>query len=128
MKKISFLVCIITIVCFSIIFSKIYDNKIQSNIEENNESYSKNLNKENLKQLVMVNGEVYYNTEKEITTSMKCGTMDGEVVSMVKEDEIPKENNQSNFGKGYGYQIGIQDGQIVLNINSKWIVFEKLDI
>lgn len=125
MKKISFLVCIITIVCFSIIFSKIYDNKTQSNIEENNEYYSKNLNKENLKQLVMINGELYYNTEKEITTSMKCGTMDGEVVSMVNQNEIPKENNQSNFGKGYGYQIGEQDGQIVLNINSKWIVFEK---
>ena len=61
--------------------------------------------KESLKQLVMVNEELYYNTEKENTMPMKCGTMDGEILSMVNQNEIPKENNQSNFGKGYGYQI-----------------------
>ena len=57
---------------------------------------------------------------------MKCGTMDGEITSMVNQDDIPNVNNQSNFGNGYVYQIGPQDGQILLNIDNKWMVFEKL--
>lgn len=114
MKKISFLVCMITTVFLFISCGKTYDNTTQSNT------------KENLKQLVMVNEELYYNTEKENTMTMKCGTMDGEIISMVNQDEIPKENNQSNFGKGYRYQIGPQDKKIVLNIDNKWIVFEKM--
>lgn len=114
MKKISFLVCMITTVFLFISCGKTYNNTTQSNT------------KESLKQLVMVNEELYYNTEKENTMPMKCGTMDGEILSMVNQNEIPKENNQSNFGKGYGYQIGAQDKQIVLNIDNKWIVFEKM--
>ena len=45
---------------------------------------------------------------------------------MVNQYDIPNANNQSNFGKGYGYQIGTQDGQILLNIDNKWMIFEKL--
>ena len=45
---------------------------------------------------------------------------------MVNQDDIPNVNNQSNFGNGYVYQIGPQDGQILLNIDNKWMVFEKL--
>lgn len=126
MKKISFFVYMITTIFLFISCSKIYDNNIQVNTKENNEYSYENFDKENLKQLVMVNEELYYNTEKENTMPMKCGTMDGEIISMVNQGEMPKENNQSNFGKGYGYQIGSQDTQILLNIDNKWIVFEKM--
>lgn len=106
--------------------SKTYDATIQPKTQEDNKYYDENFNKENLKQLVMVNDELYYNTEKENAMPITCGTMDGEITSMINQDDIPNVNNQSNFGNGYGYQIGPQDGQILLNIDNKWMVFEKL--
>ena len=124
MKKMRFLLYTIVTVFLFIGCSKI-DNNTKVNAEKNNNSYEK-FSKEDVEKLVMVNGELYYNTEKESKVTARCGTMDGEITSMVNQDEIPKENDQSNFGKGYGYQIGFQEGQIELNINNKWIVFEKL--
>ena len=35
--------------------------------------------------------------------------MDGEIDSMVERTEIPKKDNQSNFGTGINYQIGDQE-------------------
>ena len=32
----------------------------------------------------------------------RCGTMDGEITSTVDGTEIPTEDNQSNFGSGFG--------------------------
>lgn len=119
MKRLSFALCVITIVFIGC--GKTYDNTTKLNTQEDNKYYY-----ENLKQLVMVNDELYYNTERENTIPMKCGTMDGEIISMVNQYDIPNANNQSNFGKGYGYQIGTQDGQILLNIDNKWMIFEKL--
>lgn len=49
--------------------------------------------------------------------------MDGEITSTVKQTEIPNKNNQSNFGKNYGYQY--VDDTIEVNIDGKWIVFEE---
>ncbi len=126
MKKISFLTCMVVTVFLFIGCSKTDDNSAKLNTEEKNKYFDENFNKKNIEQLVMVNGELYYNTEKESTMTVKCGIMDGKITSMVNQDEIPKENNQSNFGKEYGYKIGVQDGQIELNIDNKWIVFEKL--
>ena len=34
----------------------------------------------------------------------RCGNMDGEITSTVDGTEIPTEDNQSNFGSGFGYQ------------------------
>lgn len=126
MRKVGFLVCMLAIVFVFLGFRKIDHNTEKSNIEENNKYYYENFNKENVEQLVMVNGELYYNTEKESTMPVKCGMMDGEITSIVNQDEIPKENDQSNFENLYGYQFGVQDGQIELYIDNKWIVFEKL--
>ena len=121
MKKLSFALCVITIVSIFIGCGKTYYNTTKLNTQEDNKYYY-----ENLKQLVMVNDELYYNTERENIIPMKCGTMDGEIISMVNQYDIPNANNQSNFGKGYGYQIGSQDGHILLNIDNKWMIFEKL--
>ena len=37
--------------------------------------------------------------------------------------EIPTEDNQSNFGSGFGYQYGADD-TIEIYMNEKWFVFE----
>lgn len=82
--------------------------------------------------MVMVNGKLYYNTGKESILDGRCGTMDGEITSTVKSYEIPTEDNQSNFGIGYGYQyatnkiieVYMVDGE---KDNYKWIIFEQIN-
>lgn len=75
--------------------------------------------------MVMVNGELYYDTGKESTMTVRCGNMDGEITSTVDGSEIPSENNQSNFGTGFGYQYGNTDTTIEIFMNEKWFVFEQ---
>ena len=43
--------------------------------------------------------------------------------SEVDGSEKPTKDNQSNFGTGYGYQYGSQEGIIEINMNEKWWVF-----
>jgi len=74
--------------------------------------------------IVMVNGELYYDTNKESETYGRCGLMDGKITSSVGRSEVPTEDNQSNFGTGYEYQYGT-DGRLDILINEKWAVFEK---
>lgn len=73
--------------------------------------------------MVRVNGKLYYDTGRESTVSGRCGNMDGEITSTVDGTEIPTEDNQSNFGSGFGYQYG-SDDTIEVYMNEKWFVFE----
>ncbi len=73
--------------------------------------------------MVRVNNKLYYDTGRESTLSGRCGIMDGEITSTVDGTEIPIEDNQSNFGSGFGYQYGADD-TIEIYMNEKWIVFE----
>lgn len=72
---------------------------------------------------VMINGKLYYDTGAESTLDGRCGNMDGEITSTVDGSEIPTENNQSNFGAGFGYQYGADD-TIEIYMNEKWMIFE----
>lgn len=74
--------------------------------------------------MIMVNGTLYYDTGRESTLTGRCGTFDGEITSSVDGSETPEENDQSNFGSGYGYQYG-ENGTIEVNRNDKWTVFEE---
>ena len=73
--------------------------------------------------MIMVEGTLYLETGKVSTTEREDGLFDGEITSAVNQSEMPTENNQSNFGIGYGYQFGT-DSTIEVYINEKWIVFE----
>lgn len=73
--------------------------------------------------MVRVNNKLYYDTGRESTVSGRCGNMDGEITSTVDGTEIPMENNQSNFGSGFGYQYGADD-TLEIYMNEKWFVFE----
>ena len=73
--------------------------------------------------MVRINGKLYYDTGRESTISGRCGNMDGEITSTVDGTEIPMEDNQSNFGSGFGYQYGTDD-TIEIYMNEKWFVFE----
>ena len=76
--------------------------------------------------MVMVKGKLYFDTGRESTADSRCGMMDGEITSTVESSEQPTEDNQSNFGVGYGYQIGVEEGTIEVYINEKWWVCEEV--
>lgn len=62
-------------------------------------------------------------TGHESTVEARCGMMDGEITSTVDRTEQPTKDNESNFGTGYGYQYGTQEGLIEICMNDKWWVF-----
>lgn len=72
--------------------------------------------------MVRIDGKLYYDTGEKASW-MHVGTMDGEITSTVDGTEIPTEDNQSNFGSGFGYQYGADD-TIEIYMNEKWFVFE----
>lgn len=74
--------------------------------------------------MVMINGELYFDTNRESDINGRCGVMDGEISSTVDGFEIPTQDNQSNFGNGYEYQF-IDENNIDIYMNEKWIRFEK---
>lgn len=74
--------------------------------------------------MVMVDGALYYDTGRESGDRLRCGVMDGKITSSVDAAEIPKDNDQSNFGSGYEYQYAAE-GSIDININGRWFVFER---
>jgi len=82
----------------------------------------KTVKAESSEQLLMVNGQLYYNTKKTDNESLRCGMMDGEIDSMVGRTEIPKKDNQSNFATGISYQIG--DQEIELAMDGSWVIFK----
>ena len=75
--------------------------------------------------MVMADGAMYYDTGRESTVTGRCGVMDGEITSAVERTEVPSENNQSNFGAGYGYQWGPEEGTLEVCIDGKWMVFKR---
>ena len=72
--------------------------------------------------MVFVDGQLYCDIGKESSQTERVDTFDGEITSTVKQSEEPTEDNQSNFGTGYGYQYG-PNGTIEILINGKWCVF-----
>ena len=68
--------------------------------------------------MVLIDGKLYYDTGKESNRSNRSQVMDGEITSAVDGTQIPKENNQSNFGSGYQYQFGYNSSLEIL-INDK---------
>ena len=54
--------------------------------------------------LLMVDDVLYYCIGLRPESVAKCGVMDGEIETSVEKGETPTQNNQSNFGTGYGWQ------------------------
>lgn len=122
MKKLIALV--LTLVCvFGIVgCAKTPTHTPPSNVEENQpEEYD-------LIPMVKVDGVLYLDTGYVNSEFRKCGTLDGEITSQVKGSQEPTENNQSNFGTGYGYQYGNTEGTIEIYMNDKWCIFATEEV
>lgn len=77
--------------------------------------------------LVMVDGQLYQDTGRESTLTGRCGVLDGEITSSVDAQEVPSEDGQSNFGTGFGYQLGAEPDTIEVYLNETWMVFAAVD-
>ncbi len=76
---------------------------------------------------LMLDDKLYYCTGMENTETKKCGVMDGIIETSVEKGEVPTENNQSNFGAGYGWQRGGDyEVEVYMPYNgseNKWMCF-----
>lgn len=81
--------------------------------------------KEESPRYVMIESKLYKDTG-EINKNMTCGTMDGKILTTVDAKEMPKKDNESNFGIGYEYQIGGEDGSITVEIDDKCLIFKEV--
>ena len=77
--------------------------------------------------LVMVDGQLYQDTGRESTLTGRCGVLDGEITSAVSSQKVPRKDDQSNFGTGFGYQLGAEPDTIEIYLNETWMVFEAVD-
>jgi len=85
-------------------------------------SVSENVVGGDLAPMVKIDGFVYVDTGEESTRTERVDGFDGEITSTVAQNQKPTENDQSNFGTGYGYQYG-PNGTIEILMNNKWWVF-----
>ena len=75
--------------------------------------------------MVMVDNTLYKSADEASTVEGRCGNMDGEITSQTANGtDAPTENDQSNFGTGYGYQR--IDDHIEVLIDNQWIVFKPI--
>ena len=75
--------------------------------------------------MVMVDNTLYQSEGEVSTVEGRCGNMDGEITSQTASGtDAPTEDDQSNFGTGYGYQFG--DGTVEVLIDNRWIVFRPI--
>ncbi|MCI8785617.1 MAG: hypothetical protein HFI84_03030 [Eubacterium sp.] len=78
---------------------------------------------------VMVNGVVYYDTGYKSSLADRFEDVDGQIISECSGSEVPTEDNQSNFGKGYDYQYGSVEGTIEIQLtDGAWYVFATKEV
>jgi len=78
--------------------------------------------------MVRIDGVLYLDTGYNNTAIRECGTPDGEITSSVDGSKKPTADDQSNFGAGYGYQYGADEGTIEIYMNDKWRIFATEDV
>ena len=78
--------------------------------------------------MVMIDGMLYMDTGYYNGDTRRCGTYDGQITSQVDGSEIPEEDDQSNFGVGYGYQFGSKAGIVEIDMNGAWRIFATEEI
>lgn len=76
--------------------------------------------------MVKVDGTTYTDTGYE-NAMVTCGTADGEIKTTVDGKSMPENNDESNFGTGYGYQVW-ENGYINVEIEGRWILFRDIEL
>lgn len=76
--------------------------------------------------MVKVAGVVYVDTGYE-NGMVTCGTADGEIKTAVDGRKMPANDDESNFGTGYDYQLW-EKGYMNVRLNNRWILFKDLNL
>jgi len=77
-----------------------------------------------LRPMIMVNGELYLDTGKQIPVEIDESAIIGEVSSSVDQSEKPTEEGQTNF-VSIGSKYAHFEDNIVVLINDEWVLFVK---
>lgn len=102
-------------------------NKEATNTNTNtNKNTTTNEVESNYSPMVKVDGTTYVDTGYE-NVMVTCGTADGEIKTTVDGKNKPENDDESNFGTGYGYQVW-EDGYINVEIDNRWILFRDIDL
>lgn len=73
---------------------------------------------------VMVDGTLYSTTGYPVPGQSSDDIQtEGTITSEVDGSEVPTEDDQSNFGTGYGYRAGLHDGTLEVRIDGDWVIF-----
>lgn len=136
-RKVKIIIAVIVIALCAICFYAYYYNKTPNNMKSLEEVASQEVDLEKEIQsvewehaeydypaMIMVQDVLYYDSG-EISTEARCGMMDGEITTMA--EPVPSENDQSNFGIGYGYQYGTEN-TIDVCMDDGWhtfVLYEK---
>lgn len=72
--------------------------------------------------MLVYNQRLYVDTG-ETSTAGRCGVMDGKVKKTVSAAKIPSKELQSNFGKGYSFQLGTRRNRLEVLIGDTWHIF-----
>ena len=74
--------------------------------------------------MIMVNGDLYLDTGKEVSVEIDDSAIIGEIGSSVDQSEKPIEEGQTNFGN-IGAKYAHFEDNIVVLLNNEWVLFEK---
>ena len=74
--------------------------------------------------MVRIKDELYLSTGY-ANSLVTCGTADGQITSTVPNSQEPQEDNQSNFGKGYDWQVW-EGGYVNVKIGDQWMLFQNI--
>ncbi len=80
---------------------------------------------------VMIDGTLYLttgHTTTYVSTEVGEDFWDGTITSEVPGSELPTQNDQSNFGTGFGYRYGEQEGTVELELNRNWVIFATKEV
>lgn len=77
---------------------------------------------EDSQEMLMVNNKIWYSTQKEILIDPDEDEILGTITSTIEEEQIPKVNDQSNFGE-VGSQYSRFDEYLLVNLGGKWVLF-----
>lgn len=91
--------------------------QIQENVETSKTAYPP---------MIMIDDKLYKDTGY-VNSAIKSETFDGKITNSVDGSEKPAKNNESNFGKGYGYKI-CDEGIVNVKINDKWEIFREVGL
>ena len=77
---------------------------------------------------VMVDGVLYETAGVRSSPIEEDYTLDGEITSVVSGGELPTENDQSNFGTGYGYRYGAMEGTLEVMMDGERCLFATSEV